>query len=364
MSDRISDPEPTLDPRPVLRAWRVEPQSIRRADRGVTNQTFEVEAGSRKFYLRLYSGEARRDRICYEHQLLQWLQNQPLTFAVPAPIATPAGETFPVFEVAVPSAPLGAGAPVAASRGSDHETEPRYASLFEAIPGQHRQRRNRRQVESAGRALGSLHACLSRASGLPVPGNSATNAPLGCIHRTATDLTEMAKALPDEMLALSRIEAIISRVEGSTAALYEKLPIQVIHSDFIGSNILFDDDQISGILDFEFALPDMRALDFVAGLNSFCFRRSNKDFDAKSAAAFARGYGQVVTQTSAEIESLPELFRLRPTVMLDYCAGRWRQGKASEADVRRAIGVMVTLEDWFSASGPELVQLVRESSQG
>ena len=355
MSDEEFAIDLTFDPRVALRAWQIEPRSIRRTEMGVNNQTFEVEAEDGRFYLRIYSSEIGRDRIRYEQELLLWLQTQSLTFAVPAPMATSAGETFAAFDIDTVSE---------GPRSSDAEGRRRYAALFAAIPGRHRQWKNRSQVESAGRSLGSLHLCLSQSRGLQVPGNFAANGQPGSFHPAVTDPLEMAKTLPDGTGTLARTEAVIGRVLDSAPALYDRLPIQVIHGDFYAGNILFNGDLVSGVLDFEFVRSDIRVFDFVAGLDSFCFRRGNKDFDRKSAAAFSRGYAYAIKQTSGEIEALPELVRYRAVRLLVHCTGRWREGRASEADVRRAIMMTLTLEDWLSASSTALVRLVRESSQG
>ena len=195
-------------------------------------------------------------------------------------------------------------------------------------------------------------------------GNLATSGQLGSIHPAVTDPIEMARTLPGETVTLARIEAVIRRVLDSAPAMLDRLPIQAIHADFHASNILFNDDLVSGVLDFESVRPGIRVSDFATGLDSLSFRRGNKDFDGKSAAAFTRGYGQVVKQTSEEIEDLPELIRSRTARLLVYWTGRWHEGKASEADVRRMIMKMLTLEVWLSANSTALVRLVRESGQG
>ena len=349
MSDQESGINPIVNPRAALGAWQIEPRSIDRVTAGVNNQTFRVEAAQGQYYLRFYSSEMTRDQIRYEHELLAWLDGQALPFRVPSPLATSSGETYPFVRPA--------------DGGDSAEDQKTVMALFAAIPGRHPQKENLHEVEGAGLALGRLDACLGSGHGMPVAGNFATYGELVQADAAVRDPIEMAAMLPGQASTSERVKAIIGRLLDLAPGLYGTLPVQVIHADFGVGNILFNDSEVSAILDFEFALPDLRALDLAGGLETFCFRQ-NSSMDQQAIAAFLRGYAQSVNLTAEEIEALPDLLRLRAAVVLVYWLGRRRPGKASQADVGEAVLTMVGLDDWLSASGGELVRLARESSQG
>jgi Ser/Thr protein kinase RdoA (MazF antagonist) len=61
---------------------------------GNSNTTIGVRTGASDFILKIYSGYDDPSRLKSEHELLAWLQQQRLSFAVPAPLRTKAGATM------------------------------------------------------------------------------------------------------------------------------------------------------------------------------------------------------------------------------------------------------------------------------
>jgi Ser/Thr protein kinase RdoA (MazF antagonist) len=48
---------------------------------------------------------------------------------------------------------------------------------------------------------------------------------------------------------------------------WEGLPRSVIHGDFNGGNLLFRNQKLTGVLDFDFAHPDLRVVDIAIAVN-------------------------------------------------------------------------------------------------
>jgi Ser/Thr protein kinase RdoA (MazF antagonist) len=99
------------------------------------------------------------------------------------------------------------------------------------------------------------------------------------------------------------------------------LPKQVIHGDIAPSNTLYDQNQISAILDFEFAGPDVRIIDVASGLK-FTMRIWENADPWNIGRHFFQGYGEKIELTEAERASLVDIMILRDVVSTIWWLGR------------------------------------------
>jgi Ser/Thr protein kinase RdoA (MazF antagonist) len=87
---------------------------------------------------------------------------------------------------------------------------------------------------------------------------------------------EVARSIEAHRLRPSAIASMIvlhlERVrERLNAAGASSFPVTIVHGDFISQNLLFQDDKVSGVLDFDSVHLDLRAADVA------CARRSTHD---------------------------------------------------------------------------------------
>jgi homoserine kinase type II len=181
----------------------------------------------------VYRNTSHPNRVRDEHEILGRLAMQELPFAVPTPVRTSGGDTLAVVETA---------------QGA------RLASLFHRIPGEPAAW-SVRNARLAGRALAQLDVALAQLD-LPL--------------RPPSALRDVHELVPDPMAAVddlglgphrARIVELFTHVDETHDALATSLPRQIIHGDFGYINVLVHDDTVTGMLDFEFAGPDLRALD-------------------------------------------------------------------------------------------------------
>lgn len=106
--------------------------------------------------------------------------------------------------------------------------------------------------------------------------------------------------------------------------LYWSLPCQVIHGDYHPANVKFQNGEVVGIFDLDWASRQPRLTDFADGLLFFCgLRRTPLDgsdifsltqsvtLDWHRLRAFASAYCQTVALTVAERQALPDFLRAR-----------------------------------------------------
>ena len=107
-------------------------------------------------------------------------------------------------------------------------------------------------------------------------------------------------------------ERAVDATEAVWPSLLAALPQQLIHSDYVGVNILLEDGTVSGVLDFVFSAPDLRAMDLASSIWSFCLRNyigRDESRIAPLVRAFLAGYSERLTVTREEWTSLPALLR-------------------------------------------------------
>lgn len=304
---------------------------------GTNNLTWRVECSGGRYVLRVYRNVGNRDHILYEHDVLQRLQGEGLSFAVPNLLPDRTSETLVSVEGA---------------DGIEH-----VVSLFHHIPGQHPRAGDRAEAGLAGAALGELDAALAGIhphASLPA---HAMYGELDRIHGLAPNLLGVL----DELQPLPDLHATLRHfavfTEAAIPGIYDRLPRQIIHGDLGRDNVLVHGGHITGILDFEFVALDVRAMDLAIGMYFFGINREGGALDVwwRALESFCRGYAGHVQVTLDEILALPNLMRLRNLVSLLHRAGCWRQGAATREDVLWRLQDTSRLHLWLEQHEGELV---------
>lgn len=317
----------------VLAAYDlVPPVTVEALGGGINNSTRLVRTGAGDLIWRQYLAQRGRDTLLYEHRLLAWLADQPLGFGVPAPLPTRAGTTL-------------------------LETGDGCHALFTRLPGHRPDDARPAHLQAIGRGLGELHTVLARYPLAPRPGATGY-ADLDHVHPlipapdrlTPADLGLPETAHTADDLAWWRGE--VAALRAWAAAHYAALPYQVVHGDFDPSNTLVEGDRLTAILDFEFAMPDARAIDLASGL-MFSLRTWDNSDPWPAAYAFCRGYRTWTTPTPAEVAALPWLMRLRNAVSTVWWLGRGLAERRLAQTVAR-IGWIREGAAWLAAHGERL----------
>lgn len=137
------------------------------------------------------------------------------------------------------------------------EGENKYYVLYPFLEGasfkDHYGENYREEARLLGKAIGDLHSALKK---INYEGCKEFN--------LVKDVTEWAKDIIEknkELLDYNFVEEIIKSFKEEFILIYDLLPKQIIHRDLHPGNILFKDDRLSGIVDFELAVTGVRIFD-------------------------------------------------------------------------------------------------------
>ena len=158
---------------------------------------------------------------------------------------------------------------------------------------------NEAQLRSSGQAMAQLHLAGSDFS---MRRNNPTGAEWLAEHIAAVlDKTE-------ERYGKESAELLTSELDFQSSCMFESLPKGVIHGDLFVDNILFEGDQVSGIIDFYYAHDAAFAMDIAISLNAQAVLLC--DADNARIKAFMDAYQSVRPLEAEEVLALPLLLRL------------------------------------------------------
>ncbi len=277
---------------------------------GISNATYFVDTPDHHFVLKLYAATIETAQIHYEHSLLTFLEHANFPFSIPVPIRASSGETFIAVETDGPTL---------------------HVALLPRLVGQPMDRQNLNQVQAAGSALAKLHRQLANFD----PKGQFAKLPFwGALDQIHPQVSEPLKV--PEILSLGvedhrRFGQLLHEATEITPHLYATLPIQTIHADYITPNILVENDEVVGILDFEFATRDLRLFDYLSSLDQFAsFPWKEVRFE-DIVRAFSTGYRACSALTVAEMEAAISVWKLQRASSLVYWTGWLMEGKSSES---------------------------------
>jgi homoserine kinase type II len=313
----------------LVAAWPLAgPPAVRPVTSGTNNRTVRIETPGGAYLLRVYRNTRDSARVRYEHAVLLALQDAGLSFRVPAPLPSGDGTGPTLIETADGS----------------------LAALFPELPGAAPDRTDPAHLAACGAALAELHAALRRQNVAPPPA-AATYGDLDRIHPLVPDPWRLPETLPLDGAGRARLTALLDSLQRAVPGLYATLPGQLCHNDYGPGNTLQIGGRTSAVLDFEFAAPDLRAIDVATGWYWSAGPLWGTGRELPAVRAFLAGYTAGARLTAAEGAATSWLARLQRAVALIHRAGRERAGLATAAEVAEQARRLLDLDRWLEANG-------------
>ena len=313
---------------------------------GVNNvvQFLEMSDGSKKV-LRIYNNGMNTPRVAFEHEILRQLLakfESKMSFKIPKfmPTLKDPSKTF-----------------VTLSSGAA-------ACVVDVIEGG---LPKLTCVRDIGRASGELNSMIC---GLQLDSSFQSPTPpyfeLFKVHHAVTRdsfYREMSGKSFDTVRSFSdtmvkEIEEMESKIESLKQL---KLPFGLIHGDLHYDNVLVKDGKVTGLLDFEFASYDWRAMELAICLSKYA---GEKDAQGNSVAmpyfeSFIDGFAEKGELTDPEIEAVPDLINLRILSNVVYFVGRALCGEDDISSLTTRIGNYVGRVHWIKENGQKIRDSIR-----
>ena len=216
------------------------------------------------------------------------------------------------------SAGYPAPALVRPSRGSHVQVDGRYYLLTSLLPGSHYDPANSAHLLASARALARYHQLVA---GLPLPhyraptsmvtelgvGGLGALEEFGRLASTMVDNEAMSRLAPS--LAVLAGHAV--RVRRALDQIVDDLPTVVVQGSFGRSALLFVGDELSGVIDYDRAGLELRALDLAYTVKALCRAPGNRwiGLDEGLVGDFLRAYEEIEEVRTAELDALPLVFQ-------------------------------------------------------
>lgn len=237
---------------------------------GITNTNYFVTTTKDKYVLTLFEHN-QMDELPYFIDLMSYLS----THGVPCP------------------------QPIANQDGiSLHMLNGKPAVLISRLKGQDVAAPNTRHCAEVGRVLAKMHIAGQMFTTQPAHRN-----PRDAEWRTNTAQKVMAHLPPVDQQLLTEALAFQAALD------MEQLPKGVIHADLFRDNVLFDGEEIGGLIDFYYACHDALAYDLAIAVNDWCVHADGTLDDARLQAMLS-AYQAVRPLTQVELGAWNSMLRI------------------------------------------------------
>jgi homoserine kinase type II len=329
-------------------------QAAQRIERGFVNDNWIVETDRGRYFLKrhrpdLHKPERAKDTrlLLAQHELIKWLGEG--GFPAPVIVPTAGGETLLFLN------------------GELYEIQ----GYIEGDPYDHNRSAH---LEAAAVTLGRYHARVKGFAqrALFTHGELYSPADAGAALRLVTTRLHEAGQRGEAPGLPAVFQQLRSRAHDLTArfARHGKLPGLVIHGDYYAGNLLFRDDQILGVVDYDNASWQPRVVEVAEALIYFASPWPGQFkhlvypgfLEWKPFTRFLQGYARLVTLDENEMRALPDYISCIWFGVSLRCTAQWLLEKGPRPpEALAALQEVLALADWASASAGNMVEIARST---
>jgi homoserine kinase type II len=239
--------------------------------------------------------------------------------------------------------------------------------LQEYIAGDPFEAANPAHLEAAARMLGIYHNAVREFDHQALHRPAARYGP-AALAQTVERLRESWRLsmTPRDDIALLRplVQELEEHVRDLETRYLElgQIPELVIHGDYHGANLIFQEDHIAGVVDYDLAHWSARAIEVAEAIIAFCtdpglglvhivYRGA---LDLEVVNRFMTAYLDEASLCEAELRALPDMIR---TIWLCASLDPPLEPSLSRKAAPQALPEILTLAEWALAHASELVEI-------
>jgi homoserine kinase type II len=328
----------------VLQAFGLGPlRAACRIQQGFVNQNWRVETDRGRYFLkRRHPDLSQPLLIGAQHELMRELRGA--GFPAPAVVPTLRGESFLALE------------------GRIYE-------VHQFIQGQPYDHDRPQHLEVAALTLAHYHRYVEGLTlqALCRPGDLYSPA---LLKENLSHLIEAwgVAADPDLVQVTEGLEGHTTRLEARYAQ-HGPLPQLIIHGDYYAGNLLFDDDRIVGVVDYDKARWQPRVVELAEALIYFASPRPGHlqhlvypgYLRREVFTSFLQGYGRVITLDEEEVGALPDII---VCIWLQVSLQRLAEKRERPAQAQEALNEVLMLAEWANANAEWMGDAARPAAAG
>jgi homoserine kinase type II len=328
----------------VLRSYSLGRLSTAsRAAQGFVNENWILVTSQGRFFLKRRAPHlCLPDLIRAQHHLIRWLRQA--GFPAPAIVPTITGETFLALD----------------------------GELYDVqvyIDGQPYNHDRASHLRAAALTLGRYHKLVRGFAAEPLcsPGELYSPDILSAILASLTDAWEVES--DDELADHSRqLRTHLTSLEARFSQ-HGPLPRLVIHGDYYADNLIFADDTIVGVVDYDKARRQPRVAELAEALIYFASPLPG-DFKHlvypgvlrwEPLMRFLRSYASASGLDEEEIRALPDYVRC---IWLSMSLKRLLEQGPRPAEAPEALQEVIALGDWADANASRMIEACRSAMLG
>jgi len=243
------------------------PQSFTGIEAGVTNSNFFIDTDTGRYVLTIVEHESPDD-VEWFMQLLAYLCDNKI------PCARPLEANTGTYTNTLANKP---------------------ATVVECLMGADKTAVTPEDCHAIGQVLAGFHTSCEHYS-------QKRNDSRGKQWREQTAAKVRGRLNPQDQELLDR------QMSAGYAEIMDQLPQSVIHADLFRDNVLFNGEDISGIIDFYYACNGSMLYDLAITFNDWC-RDQSTAIDRDRAHALLKGYEKIRPLESAESNKWPEAIK-------------------------------------------------------
>ncbi|WP_136604845.1 phosphotransferase [Paenibacillus dokdonensis] len=306
---------------------------------GLTNYSQVLTINNKKYVARIYDKQSKNlEKLKFEIELTTFLEQGNLSFKVPGFLTASTGEKY----VKLSNGQLG--------------------SMMYFIEGEVPDLTQITDAREYGRAVGELSVIFK-----DFKTNSNVNKlqfhdiynlhPL-CNERTVYDFFNQPPFEIDRNQRSVLTNAFQTVIKNES--LIDTLPKQIIHHDLLIFNLLIDRKRrtMNGVLDFDFASYDVRALELAICINHLF---QINDSSLPKLQLFLDEYAQYMTLTEEEIECMPFLMKMYYVTLITIYIGQYYAGQEVGNHFRFILNQLVSRTEWLKQNEHGLLETLKLS---
>lgn len=257
-------------------------------DGGMINTNFLLQTKKGKFILRFLRKDANNKYIKereLEFKVIKFLKKNKYPYRIPMPITNKEGKII-----------------------STHKKRKYW--IYNFIEGEKVRRLNNNQVKEVARAISKYHNIVSRMKG----GKGKRISRIEWVVDKYSKMRNVDRRKKLNKIMLKRIDYFQKHLDGVVKVKFEGT-ILPVHADFHQSNIIFEENKVVGIIDFDNVEWSLKHKDIANSMKSVC--RTKDKMDNKKISIYLREYRKHNKLTKKEMEMI------KPLMIRNYCIIFW-----------------------------------------